>query len=343
MVPVETKNVSVVVLNWNGWVDTLICLQSLLDTDYPNLQIVVCDNASDDGSVEIIRAWAAEKQSEYSGKDRQLAFIESNPLSECTEATLNTGHCQWYSMQLVLIQTGCNIGFARGNNVGIRHALVSGAEYVFVLNNDTHVQSSCIRKLVEFGEQNPQLALMGPKVLDEGTMRYTQWAVMQRLGFLYMLLAASPLRRLFIHTRWLRNLYYRQDRPTTVYAIVGSAMMFKTWALKEIDLFDETTFLYWEEFIVAEKLLRINALTFVVPEAVVWHKQGVSTAKIGAKKFMENLRSERYFLRRYLRLSFWKRTVVNVVRFNSYMARAIVDVRYRKNLFQFIRVFYDIK
>lgn len=340
---VETPNVSVVVLNWNGWRDTQLCLQSLLDTGYPALQLVVCDNASDDDSVEKIRSWVFEQESKYTGTDRPLVFIEGDPRLDCLEAALNAEGSQWRTVQLVLIQTGSNLGFARGNNVGIRHALASGAGYVFVLNNDTHVQANCISKLVEFGEQNSQLALMGPKVLDEGSMQYTQWPVAQRLGFLGILLVLSPFRRLFTRTSLFRKFFYFQDRPDVVYAVPGSAMMFKAWALREIGLFDEATFLYWEEFIVAEKLKQLNLLTFLVPDAIVWHKQSASIAKIGARKFIENVRSERYFLNKYLRLALWKMAVLNAVRFSAYVARAIVDEGYRKNWPQFIRVFLNIK
>lgn len=340
---VETPNVTVVVLNWNGWVDTLICLQSLLDTGYPALQIVVCDNDSDDDSVEKIRAWAAEKQGKHSGSGSTLSLTESAPQLAYPEAAPKAKYNQWRSVQLVLIQTGNNLGFARGNNVGIRHALASGAEYVFVLNNDTHVQATCISKLVEFGENNTHVALLGPKVLDEGSMQYTQWPVVKRLDFLGILLALTPIRRLLTHTSLFRNLFYFQNQPGTVYAIPGSSMMFKAWALIEIGLFDEATFLYWEEFIIAEKLRQHNLLTFLVPAAVIWHKQSASIAKIGARKFIENVRSERYFFRRYLRLSLWERTVLNIVRFGAYLARAIMDEGYRKILPQFIQVLFDVK
>lgn len=339
----ETPNVSVIVLNWNGWRDTQLCLQSLLDTGYPALQIVVCDNASDDNSVEKIRAWILEQQSRYADTDKPLIFTEGDPRRDCQEVVPRAESNQWCGVHLVLIQTGSNLGFARGNNVGIRHALASGAGYVFVLNNDTHVQANCISKLVEFGEKNSQLALMGPKVLDEGSMQYTQWPVAQRLGFREILLVLSPLRRLITRTNLFRKFFYFQDRPGIVYAVPGSAMMFKAGFLKEIGFFDETTFLYWEEFIIAEKLQQRNLLTFLVPDAVVWHKQSASIAKIGARKFIENVRSERYFVNQYLALTLWEKAVLNAVRFFAYVTRAIVDESYRKNWTLFIRAFLNIK
>jgi GT2 family glycosyltransferase len=306
------------------------------------LQIIVCDNASSDDSVKKIRAWAAKIESKYSESGKPLTFTERD-LSDGREAAPDATQSRWDTVRLTLIQTGYNMGFARGNNIGVRYALSSGAEYVFVLNNDTRVQADCISKLVEFGEQNHRIALLGPKVLDEGSMQYTTPAVLQRVDFWYMLLAASPLRRLIIHTRLLRRFYYLEDLPGAVYAIPGSAMMFKALPLKEIGLFDEATFLYWEEFIIAEKLRNINLLTFIVPDAVVWHKQRASIKKIGSRIFMENIRSERYFFHQYLQLSYWKTTVVNIVRFASYIARSTADDNYRKNFPEFIRLFLDAK
>src|SRR6187399_3005310 len=60
--PGLTARVYVVLLNWNGWQDTITCLESVLRLDYPDYRVVVCDNASGNGSVERIRAWAAGRE-----------------------------------------------------------------------------------------------------------------------------------------------------------------------------------------------------------------------------------------------------------------------------------------
>lgn len=293
-------SVFVVVLNWRGWRDTLECVQSLKESYYPNLSIIVVDNDSQDESVGQIR--------------------EAHP-------------------SITLLETDNNLGFAVGNNVGIRHALAESADYVFVLNNDTSLAPDCISRLVEFAEQNPAAALLGPKIYDAGTHIYRQWSVKKRLSFWSILWVLSPLRRLVYNTEFFRGFFYTSDQATQVYGIPGSAMFFRAEAVARIELLDERTFLYWEEFIVAEKLHRLGLPTYVVPQAVIWHKESASISKIGARKFIENVRSERYFFRTYLGLSLLEKAGLNFIRLAAYLGRCIGQPDYRANLSRFMRVF----
>jgi GT2 family glycosyltransferase len=314
-------HVAVVVLNWNGWQDTLVCLESLLRSRSRSLDIIVCDNGSHNDSVQRIREWCANKG---------IHLHEESCLSPNKT-----------SLRVFLFQTGGNLGFARGNNVGIRLALQQRAEYVFVLNNDAHVSPDCIAELVEYGQSHRDVALLGPKILDDGTSRYTQWAVLRRLDFLAILLVLSPLRRLIEHTRLFKRYFCLEEGPSKVYAIPGSAMMFRASALSDIGLFDETTFLYWEEFIIAEKLRQHGLPTVLLPSAVVWHKMSASIDKIGAWKFIENVKSERYFFNRYLRLPLVHRLMLYIIRLAAYFLRSIGDKSYRKNTKQFLRALFS--
>ena len=114
--------VAVVVLSWNSREDTLACLESLGSLRYRRLITIVVDNGSIDGSFEAIRA-------RFPGVDA--------------------------------MQTGVNLGYAGGNNVGLRRALDLGAEYVLLLNNDTVVASDALDKLVTVGEAYPESAALG--------------------------------------------------------------------------------------------------------------------------------------------------------------------------------------
>lgn len=114
-----------VILNTNRRDDTLACLESLLQSDYPNLQTIVLDNHSTDGSVEAIQAAFP-----------QVAII---PLTE-------------------------NLGYAGNNNVGIRTAVAQNADWVFVLNEDTILAPDCLTKMIAVGESDPQIGILGPLV-----------------------------------------------------------------------------------------------------------------------------------------------------------------------------------
>jgi GT2 family glycosyltransferase len=119
---VEAPLVYCIVLNWNGWQDTLACLASLMLQDYPNLVVVVVDNCSQNDSVVKIK--------------------QNYPL-------------------IKLLETKANLGFSGGNNVGIRLALENDADYVWLLNNDTVAPPDTATKLVTKALREPRAGEVG--------------------------------------------------------------------------------------------------------------------------------------------------------------------------------------
>lgn len=127
----NTKSVFIIVLNYNGYLDTEECVASLLKVDYQSLRIVVVDNASTDNSYEKLLHLGSEKVS--------------------------------------VIKTSINLGYAGGNNAGILYAISEGADYICVINNDTLVDSTFVNKCVAFLEQNKEYAIVAPTILNIGT------------------------------------------------------------------------------------------------------------------------------------------------------------------------------
>ncbi len=166
--------VAIIVLNWNGWQDTIECLESLQQITYPNYQIIVVDNGSTDGSVEKIKAWARgeipveSKFFEYNPNtkpvqwveyDRQTAEAGGIPEEEDKLAELPS------SRRIILIQTGENLGFAGGNNVGIKYALRAENSYICLLNNDTIIDPQCLGLCTEILNENKYIGAVSPKIL----------------------------------------------------------------------------------------------------------------------------------------------------------------------------------
>jgi GT2 family glycosyltransferase len=120
--PAHYPTVTCVLLNWNGWRDTLACLRALAGSDYPNMSLLVIDNGSTDGSVERIR--------------------RAHPDVE-------------------LIENGSNLGFGSGVNVGLRRALERGVDYVWLLNNDTEPHPQALTEMVKKACSNPALGAVG--------------------------------------------------------------------------------------------------------------------------------------------------------------------------------------
>jgi GT2 family glycosyltransferase len=110
------------VLNWNGYSDTIECLNSLLNARYGDLEIILVDNGSTDGSGSMLK-------SEF-----------------------------W---NITYVETGENLGYAGGNNAGIELALRNGAELLLIVNNDVTLQPEAISALVDAAAANPGAGILG--------------------------------------------------------------------------------------------------------------------------------------------------------------------------------------
>lgn len=116
------KRVAVVVLNWNGWRDTLACIASLQKLSYSSFELIVVDNGSTDGS---------------------------------------QSHIEAHVPDIRVLQTGVNLGFGGGCNAGIRQALEQGAEYVWLINSDATVDANALTELVRLADSLPLVGAVG--------------------------------------------------------------------------------------------------------------------------------------------------------------------------------------
>jgi GT2 family glycosyltransferase len=153
------------ILNWNGGRDTIECLESVRQLDYPNYLTVVVDNGSWDDSVERIRAWAAPSPGSSSAFVEYTREAALRGGGEAQEASLDATESK---KRLVLIRNEENLGFTAGNNVSIHYALKRprAADYVFLLNNDTALEEDCLTHLVGAAEKSGA-GIVGAVVLDE--------------------------------------------------------------------------------------------------------------------------------------------------------------------------------
>jgi hypothetical protein len=164
--------VAIVVLNWNGWRDTIECLESIRRITYSNYWTVVVDNGSTDDSLVRIREYCRRELKESSDSsttkesrsgrshvveiDYQMALTASH--SDLTNTVTDTG------LQLALIRNLGNLGFAEGNNVGIVFSMNTlDARYILLLNNDTVVDPDILTELVTVAEKDKRIGLLGPK------------------------------------------------------------------------------------------------------------------------------------------------------------------------------------
>lgn len=344
------NKISIIVLNWNGWRDTIECLESLSQIEYSNIQIIVVDNGSKDGSIDKIKEWADGKlavQSKYFNhiqSSKPIHYIEYNirvaelgsiiEKEKDTHKTLSKGSPHL----LIIIRLDENIGFARGNNVGIRFALSSlDCEYIMVLNNDTTVRPDFLMPLLEVFDKYPRVGLSGSKIMDYYTGKHWQGALTDRINIFITIMFFTPLKIFFNISPLARRYLLRDSGYKRVYGIAGCCMLFKSKILEEIGLFDETTFLGWEEYIIAEKLLKYGYETYAVPKSIIYHKMARDTLRIEpVEKTMIFLKSEKYFQESYLKMPSYQRSIIKAIRLLAYSIIAIFNSAFRKKYKQLV-------
>ncbi len=154
-----TPSVHIVILNWNGWRQTVECLESLKRLDYPDCQVVVVDNGSRDDSVERLSEWAGKQ---FLTGPR---FSDYNGFKTVKVASYESGSARAALRRLHLIRAGENLGFAAGCNLGADFALSRGTEYVWLLNNDAVVSPETLSELVSCSARG-SFPVAGSLVLD---------------------------------------------------------------------------------------------------------------------------------------------------------------------------------
>ncbi len=219
----RNEPVYVIILNWNNWKDTIECVESCLKLTYSNFRILIVDNGSTDNSESILR--------------RRF------PGMEC-------------------IQTGSNLGFAGGNNVGICHALEKGADYVWLLNNDTIIDPDSLSELIRAAKRDERVGIVGSKIYyyDEPNKIWFAGGIWDK-------------SRSFTTHRGMGEEDAGQfDEVCAVGFITGCSLLAKASMIREIGTMSEDYFLYWEDVDWNARAARHNWKILFVPGSRVWHK-----------------------------------------------------------------------
>lgn len=279
-----TCKVWIVLVNWNGWRDSIECLESVLRLDYPNFGVILCDNDSSDGSLESITEWA-EGRLPFVAPAGPLAHLVSPPLAKPLTYRLieagSTADPDALACDLLLVRTGGNLGFAGGNNVGIRLALADpDCGFVWLLNNDTVVAPDCLSHMVVKGSSTPAIGITGslncfygyPDVIQAiGGGYFNRRKVKSDLhghGLLAAQVTEESLHQAEARLDW----------------VSGASMLVSRAFLQTIGEMEERYFLYYEEIdwaLRSESHFR-NALA---SRARVFHKAGSATGEGGDSEF----------------------------------------------------------
>jgi len=211
-----------VILNTNRREDTLACLASLGRNTYRDHHIIVLDNASSDGSVPAIRS----------------AFP---------------------AVQIIALTE--NLGYAGNNNVGIKAAMAQGADWVFVLNEDTILDPVCLDQLINIGESDTKTGIVGPIVYhhDEPTIIQSAGGVLSRYWESWHIAQNEPDQQQFLH-------------PRAVDWVSGCAILVRRAVIERVGMVDERFFYYWEETEWCIRATKAGWRILHAPQAKLWHK-----------------------------------------------------------------------
>jgi hypothetical protein len=217
-------SVAVVLLNWNGLSDTLECLESLSQCSYAPLSLYVIDNGSREKIGGVIR--------------------ERFP-------------------RVRLIENAKNLGFAEGNNQGIREAMQEGYDYILVLNNDTIVDQDFLEPLISRMEKDPSLGAVSPLILYASPPNFIWFAGGEPLFF------GLHARRFYFRKNVEK---YPHKTPYNVGILSGCCMLVSRKVWEQLGLFDPLYFSYWEDTDFCHRLREAGLKMAIVPQSRIWHK-----------------------------------------------------------------------
>ncbi len=267
--------VSIITVNYNQSKVTLDLLRTLRNISYPNIEIIVVDNNSPSDNPQTIK--------------------EEYP-------------------EVHLILSTENIGFAGGNNLGVK---ASKGDYILFINNDTEVPPGFLEPLVEICEKDPSIGMVSPKIKFHWNAELIQYAGFTKIN-------PYTIRNSTIGYRQKDSEQYNRISETE--AGHGAAMMVPRSVILEVGLMTEVYFLYYEEHDWAEMIKRAGYKIVYQPESFILHKESVSTGK--------NSPFKTYYLTRS-RIVFTRRNIKGIKKIISILFQYLIS--FPKNAFVFLK------
>lgn len=239
--------VSVITVNYNQSAVTCDLLESIRKLSYPNVEIIVVDNAS--------------------------------PGDDCDSIK------QKYP-EIILIKSAENLGFAGGNNLGIKE---SKGKYLLFINNDTEVIPGFLEPLIDFIETNPEAGMISPKIRYHHTPEMIQYAGYSEIN-------PYTIRNYSIGYKEIDHNQYDQIRPTAFGH--GAAMMVSRKVIEKVGMMPDIYFLYYEELDWGWNIRKAGFSNYYLGTTYILHKESISTGRNSPLKTYYMARNRILFTRR---------------------------------------------
>lgn len=278
------KKVYIIIINYNGWQDTIECIESILRNTYKNYQIIIIDNNSTDDSLYYIKQWAEGNIHIWINPSNQLKKLLSGHIQKPIQYIVYTkdealrggnlylenkiksnfiqDNTKTYN-PIIIIHSEKNLGFSGGNNLAIKYALKKDDfEYILLINNDTVVHESFLREMISTIKSNDANGIVGAKIYH-----YTK-----------------PNKLWFNGGKF--NIWTNRTTHTTkenkfakseCNFITGCVMLIRKNTIKQIGLLDEDYFMYLEDLDFCFRAIQNGYKLFISHNSKIWHKVGSSS------------------------------------------------------------------
>ncbi|GGF86057.1 glycosyl transferase family 2 [Rhizobium wenxiniae] len=285
------SRVAIVLLNWNGWRDTISCIESLFALENDDVHIYVCDNASTDDSVAQLREWV-DRNLETANRKRETLGLTGFTVRDLFHFTWDPDPMLVGRIKAVnsvtFIQNRRNGGFAFGNNIGLLQAWCNDSEYFWVLNNDTEVEPDSLTWLLKRMDADPEIGICGSTLVYNAKRDTVQtWG-----GSKFLPLKGYSVALGAFHARAEEVDAHSVEKQLSY--VNGASMFISKAFYEKIGPMREDYFLYWEELEWCYRAKGMFKLGYA-EKSIVYHKVGAS---IGTKDEGESSVFSDYYMYR---------------------------------------------
>ncbi len=259
-------DISIIIVNYKSKGLTLNCIKSIQDADFGVLR-------------------------------REIIVVDNHSEDHIGELL------SWQYPEVIFIQSEKNVGMGGGNNIGFRHAR---GKYCVVMNPDTLAFKDTFTALYEFMEQNPQVGVAGPKqfnpdqsVQDSAYRWHTLATPVYRRTFLGRL----PFAKKALNDFLLKDM--KKESAQEVDWLLGSCLFLRASALKEVGLFDERFFVYFEDTDLCRRLWERQWRVVYYPHALIIHNHNRASASEPWYRFFLNQASREHLRSWYRYIRKW--------------------------------------
>ncbi|MBI3379363.1 glycosyltransferase family 2 protein [Candidatus Gottesmanbacteria bacterium] len=221
------KKLGIVILNWNNKKEILQCLESIKRSGHME-SVVIVDNGSEDRSLKKIR--------------------NQNP-------------------EVRIIENKKNLGFAEGNNIGIRYLLGKGTQYILILNPDTEIEKDTIPNLLKVMEEDKSIGITGPKIFSSNNKIWSAGGVLEQNRYSGGLIGLGESNK------------SKYDEMKEVDFISGTAMMVKREVFEKCGLFNPDYFIYYEDVELNLRAKKSGYKLVFIPTSTITHHESSSMGK----------------------------------------------------------------